>query len=124
MWHVWYTSEDRIGGDGIYRLPSNSPNSLNSIKSHFKRMVQLKIELSDELNRKLARFMADKDISMRDKNIVISRAVDVYLEYPEAEDNGLDDLIKSATERRKTAQREGMKKRWAEKEKAARKASP
>ena len=51
-----------------------------------------RLKLSPDINARLMSFMGRKGISVMDTNIVISRAVDAYLEFADS-DKELDEYI-------------------------------
>ena len=53
-----------------------------------------RLKLSPDANARLMAFMGRKGISVMDKNIVISRAVEAYLEFADS-DKELDEYIQN-----------------------------
>jgi hypothetical protein len=82
-------------------------------------MVQIKFELSDKAYEDLAHYIVDHGISLRDRGLLIARAVELYIDDTSG-DTVLERRIMEISDKRKAAQRAGMEKAWSGKENVAR----
>ena len=70
-------------------------------------------KLPDKVNARLLAFMGKEKISVMDKNVVIARAVDMYLQNLAEEDTGLSGILedrRAARVQKGKASREKAKK--------------
>lgn len=82
-------------------------------------MVQIKFELSDKAYEDLAHYIVKRGISLRDRGLVIARAVELYIDDTSG-DTVLEKRLAEVSERRKAAQRKGMERHWSGTKKSTR----